>query len=592
MQPLTVEQVLDATDLGIVAGLTDVLYATIGGRDVLYALNRAEGVLHEISVAPDGTLTVEAELILAGGFAIGSEPALSLRTGSTGSELLIAGLDPAAGAFVTLDATGGLMGQTALPVVGELAAPVTFDLDRSDALLTGTDTGVDLYLNLGGGFTYADSLADTSATYLADTRGGTALTLGATPYVAVASASESGLTVLRFDLTGTISVASSFGAVEGLPVSTPSDMVAITSGDTTHLVLASSGSSSLTTLRVDTDGALWLEDHVLDSVATRFQAATTLDALSVGDTAFVAVGGADGGISLFTMLPNGRLVHLSTLVDTAETTLYRTSAIALSATATTLQIAVTSQWEAGITRLGYDIASLGAVLVMENGDSGTGTSGHDQIIGSDLADTLDGAAGDDILFDGAGSDVLIGGAGADLFVFAADGVADTVTDYQAGTDRLDLSAFDFLYDVSQLSVTPTATGAILSFGDEMIGITSSTGTPLSAADFTNADILNVDRPPVLDVAQSLTGGPLADILNGGPGADTITGASGNDTLTGNGGADALLGGDGDDQITGDAGDDVIDAGDGADSVSGGTGDDIIDGGAGDDILYGDDFDWM
>ncbi|WP_108259754.1 M10 family metallopeptidase C-terminal domain-containing protein [Mangrovicoccus ximenensis] len=55
--------------------------------------------------------------------------------------------------------------------------------------------------------------------------------------------------------------------------------------------------------------------------------------------------------------------------------------------------------------------------------------------------SLDGGFGADTLAGGAGDDLLTGGGGADVFVFAPGGGRDTVTDFDAGADLLDLAAF-------------------------------------------------------------------------------------------------------------------------------------------------------
>ncbi|MEZ0213368.1 MAG: M10 family metallopeptidase C-terminal domain-containing protein, partial [Xanthobacteraceae bacterium] len=74
----------------------------------------------------------------------------------------------------------------------------------------------------------------------------------------------------------------------------------------------------------------------------------------------------------------------------------------------------------------------------------TGGNGNDTLYGGGGADALFGGLGADVLDGGLGADTLTGGDGADRFVFAglsaADG--DIVTDFKAGTDRLDLSGID------------------------------------------------------------------------------------------------------------------------------------------------------
>jgi serralysin len=67
--------------------------------------------------------------------------------------------------------------------------------------------------------------------------------------------------------------------------------------------------------------------------------------------------------------------------------------------------------------------------VIEDGKTGTG---NDTLIGNDVANRLDG---------GAGNDKYTGNGGADVFVIAQKGFTDTITDFHSGQDKLDLSAF-------------------------------------------------------------------------------------------------------------------------------------------------------
>jgi hypothetical protein len=71
-------------------------------------------------------------------------------------------------------------------------------------------------------------------------------------------------------------------------------------------------------------------------------------------------------------------------------------------------------------------------------DSLYGGSGNDILLGENGNDLLFGGDGRDVLAGGNGTDVLAGGAGADIFQFGKGGGRDTVTDFQAGVDRIAL----------------------------------------------------------------------------------------------------------------------------------------------------------
>jgi hypothetical protein len=76
-----------------------------------------------------------------------------------------------------------------------------------------------------------------------------------------------------------------------------------------------------------------------------------------------------------------------------------------------------------------------------------GGPGHDTLSGGMGRDVLWGGMGRDVLGGGPGADTLTGGGGADRFVFqftgAGDrGVTDLVTDFERGTDLVDLRLID------------------------------------------------------------------------------------------------------------------------------------------------------
>ena len=92
-------------------------------------------------------------------------------------------------------------------------------------------------------------------------------------------------------------------------------------------------------------------------------------------------------------------------------------------------------------------------VTVENARSGagndtlTGNAAANRLESGAGADALDGGDGADTLVGGAGADTLTGGAGADVFQFAANGdsgglARDLITDFQKGSDLIDLTGLD------------------------------------------------------------------------------------------------------------------------------------------------------
>ncbi len=434
-------QLLDSMtgdSLGLAYGLSDLLVATIGGRQVLYAFSRTEATLVEVGIGSDGSLSVVNSLSLTGTFAPGSDPVLGL-VGSVGAgqSLLIAGMSPSTGQGVDLSSAGALGEQTPLSVTGLLVAPTSLDLDGTAAFVSGRQGtgGLDLFLGAGDVFVRSASLEDTDDRALADVAAAVSVEHDGKVIVATVSASENGLSLVAAT-PGGLEYIGGMGASEGLPIGGPSDIEIIQRLDETLLVVSGRTSSSLSVITLGAGGAPILSDHILDAPWTRFQGAEAVATATYGDFAFVAAGGSEGGVSLFTVLPGGRMIHLSSVSDTNEAPLYRVSALEAQVANDRLDIFGVSALEAGIARLSYDLSGFGSV-VLSSGGVASGTAMDDQLIGSATADVLSGAAGDDILFDGAGEDILRGGAGADHFVLHNDGQVDTILDFERGVDRLD-----------------------------------------------------------------------------------------------------------------------------------------------------------
>ncbi len=112
--------------------------------------------------------------------------------------------------------------------------------------------------------------------------------------------------------------------------------------------------------------------------------------------------------------------------------------------------ATLTQKAMGLTLIGLgNISGTGNGLAnVITGNSGANTldglAGADRLFGNGGADTLSGGGGKDKLQGGTGGDTLSGNAGADIFIFKtlAEISGDRITDFVAGTEKIDLSGID------------------------------------------------------------------------------------------------------------------------------------------------------
>lgn len=194
-------------------------------------------------------------------------------------------------------------------------------------------------------------------------------------------------------------------------------------------------------------------------------------------------------------------------------------------------------------------------------EKATGGDGNDTLIGNDAGNILSG---------GLGHDTLTGGAGADTFVIAAGSSQDVVTDFEVGSDHIDLGGRN--WSVSQQD----ADTLITTVGGESLLLTGVQASSLTAASFVNAGAELGHTPPTAPAGNLLvTGTATDDRFLGTAAAETFKGLEGNDVISASGGADWLEGGAGSDRMSGGLGDDVLIGGLGKDTLTGNGGADTF-----------------
>ena len=192
------------------------------------------------------------------------------------------------------------------------------------------------------------------------------------------------------------------------------------------------------------------------------------------------------------------------------------------------------------------------------------------INGNAKNNTIYGGAGNNVLNGGAGNDTVSGGAGKDTFVYANGQGKDTISDYTAGQDTLQISSGaisktalsnkDLVFTVGSGSITlKNAATEAISLKDSRGDYTAS-GTAITlASNFTGtmdaskylASVKTIDGRNAAK-AVNITGNAQNNTIYSGKAGGTIKGGAGDDALYGGAGKDTFVyaSGDGNDTITG------------------------------------------
>ena len=390
--------------------------------------------------------------------------------------------------FATLSSTGQPSATYAATTdQGPLASVTAMEIiDRGNEdisiLAQRNQPGLQVFsLSATGAMTHLTSLADTAKSYLGDVSDMTHLQVDGRDFLLTASALENGITLLEIDAEGALSFVDAMGASDGLPLAGPVALQSVVLQGQQFVVVAGTTSNSLSVLRVNDMGVMFLQDHLIDDRDTRFDGVGALDIFAWAGRAFVVAAGTDNGLSVIEVLPDGRLSHMVAQPMETGNWLANVTGIETTVIGTQAVILLTDARGDRVHHLSVSLAGIGG-LVMGNGGTVTGSALDDRMFGGASADTLQAGAGDDFLHDGGGNDLLTGGGGADVFVVDRDGNADRISDFQAGVDQLDVSDWGRIYSAAALQITSTATGAVVSYGTESLTITRWGGGSLTLSD--------------------------------------------------------------------------------------------------------------
>ncbi|WP_347266280.1 calcium-binding protein [Paracoccus sp. (in: a-proteobacteria)] len=600
------------TALPFAAGISDLrTHAGAGGLALFSLTQRGGGMTAYRITAADQPIMMATSRAYAPALSHAGTPLASIVDLGAGPLLFGTGLTNSLGAGIALGADGSFLGSGQLAAAG-LASDVIrmgqFQTPAGSFLYTVRDgqTAFDIWrIGAAGALAHVTRAALPAGPGLqgAEIDAMQLAQLADRSFIVTASALGNYVAAQIVNADGSAGAAQMLWAHDGVGLNQPRHLGLASVAGTTYVVVASAQSSSLTTMRLTYGGELIPVDHVIDELTTRFQRTTALETVSMGGRAFVFVGGGDDGISVFTLTPEGKLLHLTTLADADDRSLADVSAMSAAVIGGKIALFVSSHSEAGISQFVFEPGSIGLTATVGAGDQ-YGTDGSDMMMASSGTEWLSGGAGDDILIAGDRPLAMVGGMGADIFVPSAVTGQIVIRDFEPGQDRIDLSFLGMLRSTAQLRFVPQGTGIKISFGTTEIRVVTKNGTTLQAKDFDNSLIPVAHyaapsmRTKVLGTAladrltasrhgSSIYGYGGNDMLIGGLGRDLLMGGAGHDTLNGGDANDSLVGEFGNDFLSGGAGNDILYGGGDQDSLYGGAGFDTLHGGDGNDFLYGD-----
>jgi len=480
--------------------------------------------------------------------------------------------------------------------------------------------------------------AGPAPTFLSHTAGPDGITamcsarVGGSTFVAVGGGGDDTLAVYRLDGAHRAVQTHAVGPADLLPIHQPSALATVEIGGSAWLMLAASGSSSITALRLNGNGRLSFSDQIMDGRDSRFGGVTAMDWAIVDGRAWGVAAGTDRGLTLLRLLPDGSLCIDRSLPDTLATGSGPVIDVDLTPAGGVLHLSVLTG--DALTRHRIDTGTAGVDRTGTPGNHLSGTAGDDILYAADGGGRVMAGDGDDIVTDGHGADTMFGGAGADLFRFDPDGAEDVIRDFDLARDRIDLSGFGMLHDVSGIRMRPTGNGIELVIDGEQLRLVSTALAPIRPEQITNGLLFNAQHVPHIaagpesgpnritgtDGPNRLPGTDGDDLMRGLGGNDEFHASQGNDTMDGGAGFDLVsyaqawgpvtvslaapetnagaasgdhlvrieqvVGSAHGDRLTGDGAANALSGAGGNDTLSGGGGNDTLTGGAGADRLYG------
>jgi hypothetical protein len=352
-----VVETFTAAPSNLVSGISDLELVMHGGELRLYTVTRAGGGVLAFDI--DAAMTIVDQEMTAPGTTLPAPARLEVLSVNGTSHLVVTGGNTGGVQAHALDAGGALTGALQLPgsLAGTLSAQAVVQVGGQTyfyAARMGESTIHAYAVGASGAMTLVGTQVIDTPRSGVDIPSLTTVRVGGVDYLISLSLNSDAIRAFPIGPGGALGTPKLMGMAQGLGIANPSAVEVVVAGGVTYLVVASSGSSSISVIEVAPAGAMRVADHVIDTLDTRFQNTQALASVMLEDRVFIVTGGRDGGLALMTLMPDGRLVLVGSQLQVPGQALANITAMTAHVTASgKIEVFVAGEGS-GITRLTVD----------------------------------------------------------------------------------------------------------------------------------------------------------------------------------------------------------------------------------------------
>ncbi|HWW27896.1 MAG TPA: M10 family metallopeptidase C-terminal domain-containing protein [Caulobacter sp.] len=231
------------------------------------------------------------------------------------------------------------------------------------------DSGLSVFrVNVGGSLTPVYNLADGGALNLSGVSRVSSATVSGNAYVFAAGTNDDGISVFRVQGNGTLTSVFDLADNGTFALNGVKGLATAVIGGSTYLFAAGGVDDGLSVFSVAANGALTNTANVTDNGTLRLDGASDVATAVVGGTTYVFVTGAnDNGVSVFSVNASGQLTNTANVGDSASLRLAGATGLSVNTFGTTTYLTVGGT-ESGVSL--FRVNAGGTLTAMDNIDDG------------------------------------------------------------------------------------------------------------------------------------------------------------------------------------------------------------------------------